>query len=300
MSVFRVHVLILTFIYSGLLLGSPGNDSSEYIKLEAKLNVNKEILLTRIKKLKGLFGNEVISKDAYFRLLQSKKFETRPLIYYGDNTPLNRYSEFEEEISNLEIKARKGSLRAVYLLAHLKIYHLNNCEDGLKLLNQAKSKGLSVAITTLASVYEFGTCGIEVSIEKAISLYEKSALTGEPESLYRLSILAATGRYEVDEGWLSLLRKSAEFGLPEAQLHLASTYKIPNTKWNDESLAWFLISYVNGQGTLDTIKSFEKFDEMLKSNRIKKILTAYGSYRFYIYGYIDRFGGAEYISGGGD
>jgi TPR repeat protein len=94
--------------------------------------------------------------------------------------------------------------------------------EAVKLLQQGVDKGEPEAMSDLSGAFAQGK-GVDKDEKRALDLLQRAADTGELEAIYHLAGVRFTGRLgankDVDEG-LRLMQKSADSGLPIAQLRL--------------------------------------------------------------------------------
>jgi len=129
------------------------------------------------------------------------------------------------------------SLSANNLKEAIALYDSKQYKKALPLLQKEVSKGSKEAIYHLGRMYHYGQ-GIEQNIEKAYSLYEKSALKGHATSQYMI------GMHHFDNNTLEGVKwyeKAASNGILPAQYSLALNYYTGyrNLKPNyDKALKW--------------------------------------------------------------
>jgi TPR repeat protein len=94
--------------------------------------------------------------------------------------------------------------------------------EAAKLLQQGVDRGEPESMSDLGNAYAQGK-GVEKDERRALDLLQRAADTGELEAIYHLGSVRFFGRLgatkDVDEG-LRLMQKSADSGLPIAQLRL--------------------------------------------------------------------------------
>ena len=241
---------------------------------------------------KELLEGRVISDEIY-ELLFTSNMNERGIVYLGESIEIDRDDTLRDIINHLNnLMVEKDDPVATTLLSLMYIYNFNDCAQGVELLKKAVEKKLVSAFTELGRLYEFGLCGYQQSYETAIEWYGRSVKSGDPDAMFRMSILVFNGIDKSKVDWFDLLLNAAKKGLPKAQELLARVYSSKGREYYDRSFAWYLIAYVQGVDVLDKLYEFRSYDINLDSIEIINIVSEYGQYRYYMLEYVDFFDGS--------
>ncbi|MBQ7761623.1 MAG: sel1 repeat family protein [Clostridia bacterium] len=138
-----------------------------------------------------------------------------------------RENSLYEKETILEEYAEMGIAEAIYQLAELERYELDNNEYAEELYNQAAEKGYPKAYWKLGIIYSTPKfAGGYEDDEKAKELYEKAAELGCAEASYELGEIynSGIGVEQDKQKAFSYFEKSAEEGYPEALATLSAFY----------------------------------------------------------------------------